>query len=122
LTVNLLVNRAKVSHWFTIDAERKAAKVHAPARTAIFVHASTPHAESLFICDATTTVAIGMPRSWVWIPYVLFGLCLKPETTKAQAVADSIDKHCEAMYGKFFDRNLADEYPELNEQGLAKLD
>jgi hypothetical protein len=58
------------------------------------------------------------------LPEVLFGLCLKPETTQeeAQAVAELINKHCDGMFGMFFDRSLTDEYPELNEHGLAKLD
>jgi hypothetical protein len=58
------------------------------------------------------------------LPNVLFGLCLKPETTQqeAQALADLINKHCPAMYGMFYSRNLTDQYFELNEHGLAKLD
>jgi hypothetical protein len=58
------------------------------------------------------------------LPHVIFGLCLKPETTQeeTQAVADLINQHCDAMYGMFFNRSLTDEYPELNEHGLAKLE
>jgi hypothetical protein len=58
------------------------------------------------------------------LPHVLFGLCLKPETTQqeAQALADHITKHCPAMYGMFYNRSLTDEYFALNEHGLAKLD
>jgi hypothetical protein len=56
------------------------------------------------------------------LPYVVFGLCLKPETTQqeAEALADHINKHCPAMYGMFYDRSLTDEFYELNEYGLVK--
>jgi hypothetical protein len=58
------------------------------------------------------------------LPHVVFGLCLKPETTQqeAQALADQINKHCPAIYGAFYNRGLTDIYYELNEHGLAKLD
>ena len=41
---------------------------------------------------------------------VLFGLCLKPETTQreAEALAEHINKHCLAMYGMFYNRDLTD--------------
>jgi hypothetical protein len=58
------------------------------------------------------------------LPHVLFGLCLRPETTQqeAQALADQINKHCLTIYGAFYNRRLTDEHFELNEHGLAKLD
>jgi hypothetical protein len=58
------------------------------------------------------------------LPHVVFGLCLKQETTQeeAQELADLMNNRCDGMYGMFFNRSLTDEYPELNDHGLAKLD
>jgi hypothetical protein len=58
------------------------------------------------------------------LPHVIFGLCLQPETTQqeAETLAELINKHCPAFWAAFYDRNLSDEYFELNEHGLAKLD
>jgi hypothetical protein len=58
------------------------------------------------------------------LSHVEFGLCLTPETTQqeAEAVAELINKHCPSFWAAFYNRNLSDEYYELNEHGLAKLD
>ena len=44
------------------------------------------------------------------LPHVLLGLCLKPETTQQEAeeLAEHINKHCPAMYGMFYNRDLTD--------------
>jgi hypothetical protein len=44
------------------------------------------------------------------LPHVLFGLCLKPETTRqeAEALAEHINRYCPAMYGMFYNSSLTD--------------
>lgn len=58
------------------------------------------------------------------LSHVTFGLCLTPETTQreAETLAELINKHCPTFWAAFYNRNLSDEYFELNEHGLAKLD
>jgi hypothetical protein len=58
------------------------------------------------------------------LPDTTFGLCLTAETTQkeADALAELINKHCPAMFGLFYDRNLTDQYYEIGENGLAILE
>ena len=52
-----------VKNWFTIETDRKTTNIQAPARTARLVHASTPQVVAGFSWDATTMLAIGIPRN-----------------------------------------------------------
>jgi hypothetical protein len=56
------------------------------------------------------------------LPHVLFGFCLKPETTQqeADALAEMINKHCPSLWAQFFDLHLDDHYPEFDGHGLVK--
>jgi hypothetical protein len=58
------------------------------------------------------------------LPHAAFGLCLTAETTQqeAEALAELINKHCPAMFGMFYDRDLTEAYYEIGENGLAILE